>query len=247
MSSQFRGKVALISGAGGTKGLALTQLLVGAGAKVFITDVDVSRISDVAGQTSQPDNVAHRKLDVGNETDWIRTVEHIEATEGRLDFLINSARLFGMGRLEDLSLSEWRRCTEANLDGTFLGAKTALPLMIKGGGGSIINVISVASTRPTDNTPNYSACNAAAMNLLKTIALQYGPYGIRANGVVVGFSENSPLDDTKAIAERVIPLKRPANGMDIARAILWLASDESSYVTGAGITVDGGWTIRPNL
>jgi NAD(P)-dependent dehydrogenase (short-subunit alcohol dehydrogenase family) len=134
-----------------------------------------------------------------------------------------------------------------NLDGTFLGAKTALPLMIEGGGGSIVNVISIASVRPTDNTPNYSACHAASMNLLKTIAIQYAKDGIRANGVLVGFSANSPLEDTAAVAKRVIPLGRPANGTDIAKAILWLASDESSYSTGTTVTVDGGWGLGLNL
>jgi NAD(P)-dependent dehydrogenase (short-subunit alcohol dehydrogenase family) len=119
--------------------------------------------------------------------------------------------------------------------------------MIQSGGGNIINVVSIAALRPTDNTPNYSACNAAALNLLKTIAIQYAPHGIRANGVIVGFSDNSPLDDTKSIAKRVIPLGRPANGMDIAKAILWLASDDSSYVTGQAVTVDGGWTLGLNL
>jgi NAD(P)-dependent dehydrogenase (short-subunit alcohol dehydrogenase family) len=99
--------------------------------------------------------------------------------------------------------------------------------------------VSISSVSPTDNTPNYSACSAAAMNLLKTIAIQYARHGIRANGVVVGFSDNSPLDDTKAMAKRVIPLGRPANGMDIAWAILWLASQDSSYVTGTSYSGRG--------
>lgn len=131
--------------------------------------------------------------------------------------------------------------------GTFLGAKHALPLMIVAGGGSIVNVISLAAIRPTDNTPNYSACNAAALNLLKTIAVQYGSHGIRANGLIVGFSDNSPVGDAYEVASRVVPLGRPANAMDIARAVLWLASDESAYVTGASLVLDGGLSVGLRL
>jgi 3alpha(or 20beta)-hydroxysteroid dehydrogenase len=247
MPARFDGKVVLVSGAGGTKGLALAQLLASAGAKIYLTDVNDARIANVAEQTEHPENVHHRKLDVGVEADWIETVDHIKEAEGRLDILINSARQFGVGQVADISIDEWRRCTAANLDGTFLGAKTVLPLMIAGGGGSIINVVSIASVRPTDNTPNYSACQAASMNLLKTIAIQYAKDNIRANGVLVGFSANSPLDDTAAIAKRVIPLGRPAVGTDIAKAILWLASDESAYSTGTTVTVDGGWGLGLNL
>ncbi|WP_020108286.1 SDR family NAD(P)-dependent oxidoreductase [Nocardia sp. 348MFTsu5.1] len=248
MSANFEGKVVLISGAGGTKGLALTQLLVSAGAKVFVTDMDASKLDHVAEQTEHPENVTHWKLDVGEEGDWIRVVDKIKQSEGKIDVLINSSRQFGVGKVADLTIEDWRRCTAANLDGTFLGAKTVLPVMIEGGrGGSIVNVISIASVRPTDNTPNYSATNAAAMNLLKTIAIQYAEHGIRANAVIAGFSANSPLEDTHGLAKRVIPLGRPGNGTDMANAILWLASDESSYVTGTGITVDGGWTLGLNL
>lgn len=247
MSTNFEGKVALISGAGGTKGLALTQLLVSAGAKVFVTDLDESRLSDVAKQTEYPENVQCRKLDVGEQQDWIRVVEHIEKTEGKIDILINSARRFGLGKVEDITVDEWRKGTAANFDGTFLGAKSVLPLMVAGGGGSIVNVISIAAVRPTHNLPNYNAGNAATLNLLKTIAIQYAEHNVRANGVVVGFSANSPLEDTSGLAKRVIPLGRPANGMDIAKAVLWLASEDASYVTGTGLVLDGGWALGLNL
>src|SRR5690625_899634 len=248
MSANLDKKVALISGAGGTKGLALTQRLVSAGAKVFVTDVNVSKVNEIAEHTEHPQNVTPLKLDVGEEGEWIEVADHIKDAEGRIDVLVNNTRRFDIGKIEDLTIEEWRRCTAANLDGTFLGAKTVLPLMVKGGrGGSIINVISIASVHPNDNTPNYSAGNAAAMNLLKTIAIQYAEHGIRANGVIAGFSANSPLDDTFKLAERVVPLRRPGNGTDMANAVMWLASDESSYVTGTGITVDGGWTLPLRL
>ncbi|GAA4283801.1 glucose 1-dehydrogenase [Brevibacterium daeguense] len=248
MPAKLDEKVVLISGAGGTKGLALTQLLVSAGAKVYVTDVDVSKVDQVAQHTEHPENVTHLKLDVGEEGDWADVVNRIEESEGGIDVLINSARQFGVGKVEDLTIEDWRRCTAANLDGTFLGAKTVLPLMVKGGrGGSIINVISMASLHPTDNTPNYSACNAAAMNLLKTIAIQYAEHGVRANAVIAGFSANSPLDDTHELAKRVVPLGRPGSGTDMANAIIWLASEDSSYVTGTGLTVDGGWSLQLSL
>lgn len=247
MTGKMTGKVALISGAGGTKGLALAQLLVREGATVFVSDVDVGRVSGIAAEVEVPERVRHFKLDVGKEADWQRAIATVIETAGKLDILINSARLFGIGMVTDLSLDEWRCYTAANLDGTFLGAKYALPHLIAAGGGAIVNVISLAAIRPTDNTPNYSACNAAAMNLLQTIAIQYGRYGVRANGVIVGFSANSPVGDAHEVAKRVVPVGRPANGADIARAVVWLASDESSYATGAGLVLDGGLSLALRL
>lgn len=249
MPAQFEDKVVLVSGAGGTKGLALTQRLVAEGAKVYITELDVAKLDGVAEQTDHPENVTRLKLDVGEEKDWIDVVGQIKETDGRIDVLINSARRIGVGKIDELSIDEWRRCTAANFDGTFLGAKTVLPVMIEGGrGGSIVNLVSISSVHPTHNTPNYSATNAATMNLLKTIAIQYAEHGIRANAVVAGFSANSPLDeDSHELAKRVVPIGRPGNGTDMANAIVWLASDEASYVTGSGITVDGGWTLGLNM
>ena len=123
MTGKMAGKVALISGAGGTKGLALAQLLVREGATVFVSDVDVGRVSGIAAEVEVPERVRHFKLDVGKEADWQRAIAAVIETAGKLDILINSARLFGIGMVTDLSLEEWRHYTAANLDGTFLGAK----------------------------------------------------------------------------------------------------------------------------
>lgn len=248
MGGRVEGKVALISGAGGGKGLAMAKLLVSEGATVYVSDVDEARVSEIAGQVERPERVRSFQLDVGNEAHWVAAIEEIKKHSGRLDILINSARRFGVGLVTDLSLADWQSLTATNFDGTFLGAKHAIPLMIAGGGGSIVSVISLAAIRPTDNTPNYSACNAAALNLLKTISLQYASKGVRANGVIVGFSDNSPVgDDAHDVARQFVPLGRPAYPIDIARAVLWFGSDESAYAVGSSVVLDGGWSVGLKL
>ena len=247
MTGKLEGKVALISGGGGGKGLALCKLLVSEGAKVFVSDVEANRVSGIAAQIERSDRVQHLKLDVSHEADWDSAIRRIKDSDGRLDTLITSARAFGPGPLIDTDLDQWRSFTAVNLDGPFLGAKHALPLMMATGGGSIVGVVSLGALLPAPGLPNYSACNAAVLNLFKSIAVEYGPHGIRANAVIAGFSDNSPVGDAFEVARRVVPIGRPANAMDIARAVLWFASDDSAYATGTSVVLDGGLSVGLRL
>jgi NAD(P)-dependent dehydrogenase (short-subunit alcohol dehydrogenase family) len=240
MQGRVADKVILISGGGGLKGQELAALLVREGARVIVTDVDANRAAEVVDFVGEPDRIRSSRLDVSDEDQWKTVLADIRETEGRLDVLINTARFLFFAKVEDVSVADWRKSTSVNLDGPFFGAKHSLPLLVEGGGGSVVNVLSLSAVQPNDTTPAYAACNAAILNLTHTIALQYAEANVRANSLVVGFSANSPLDDAHDLAKRLVPLGRPNNGDNIARAILWLISDDASYVTGTELKLDGG-------
>ena len=247
MSGKLAGKVALLSGAGGTKGVALARLFASEGATVFMSDLDPDRVRNAADQVEPRDRIRHVKLDVREPTDWASAVQRIQADEGRLDVLVNSARVYGRGLVSEFEIDQWRADTAVNLDGPFLGAKYCLPLMVASGGGSIVSVVSVAAIRPNEATPAYSAANAGSLNLTGSIALQYARHGVRANAVVVGFSANSPLDEVHDLARRVVPLGRPNTAEDIARAVLFFACNDSAYATGTHLVLDGGRAIASKV
>ena len=245
MSKKLAGKVALITGAGGGKGRALVKLLVSEGAHVIITDVDEE--GGEANVAAVGEACEFIPLDVTNETAWASAIEQVMGQYGRLDVLINSARIHTRNPdLSATSLEEWRAQTAVNLDGAFLGMKHCLPAMLKGGGGAIVNVISLRAVAPFAPTPAYSASHAALLNLTKTTAVNCARANsnVRVNAVVCGMSSNSPVGAIADVAARLIPLGRPAFAEDIADAILWLASDDSRYVTGTTVTLDGGYTAE---
>ena len=245
MSKKLEGKIALITGAGGGKGLALAKVLVREGAHVIITDVDE------AGGHSNASAVGEAcefiPLDVTKEEAWQTAVALIIRSHGRLDLLVNSARTHTRNAdLAATSLEEWRAQTAVNLDGSFLAMKHCLPLIRSSGGGSIVNVISISAVAPFAPTPAYSASHAALLNLTKTTAVNCAraEQKVRVNAVLCGMSSNSPVGAIADVAKRLIPLGRPAFAEDIAQAILWLASDDSRYVTGTSVTLDGGLTAE---
>jgi NAD(P)-dependent dehydrogenase (short-subunit alcohol dehydrogenase family) len=245
MSKKVEGKIALITGGGGGKGLALAKLLVREGAHVIITDVDEDGgRSNVAAVGGACEFIA---LDVTDEVAWGAATTQIQDRHGRLDVLINSARIHTRNAdLSATSLEEWRSQTAVNLDGAFLGMKHCLPLMLASDGGSIVNVISISAIAPFSPTPAYSASHAALLNLTKTTAVNCARAGqnVRVNSVLCGMSSNSPVGAIADVAKRLIPLGRPAYAEDIADAILWLASDDARYVTGTSVTLDGGYTAE---
>jgi 3alpha(or 20beta)-hydroxysteroid dehydrogenase len=240
MPGRLAEKVVLMSGGGGTKGQELAALLVADGARVVVSDIDEDRAAAVASAVGDPQRIRSLRLDVGDESHWEHAVGFVRETFGQLDALVNSARLISRSLVADLSLDDWHASSRVNLDGPFLGAKHCLPMLVEAGGGSIVNIVSLSAVQPNDTTPAYAACNAAVLNLCHTIALQYAPANVRANSVLVGFSANSPMDDTHELARRVVPLGRPNSGADIAQAVLWLVSDHAAYVTGTELRVDGG-------
>lgn len=246
MTGRLEGKVAVVSGAGGGKGLALARVLSREGARLVITDIDEEGGKRNVAEVG-PDVANFVRLDVTSEEDWRAATEFACDTYGQIDILVNSARIHT--RQPDLtatSLQSWREQTAVNLDGAFLGMKHVLPSMRANGAGSIVNVVSLSAVAPFAPAPPYSASHAALLNLTKTTAVNCARAGenIRVNAVVCGMASNSPVDSISEVAKKLIPIGRPAHADDIAHAILFFASDESSYVTGSSVTLDGGYTAE---
>ncbi len=245
-------KVALISGGARGMGAVEAQLFASEGAKVVIGDVleDEGRQTEAAVNESGGECVFVR-LDVTSEADWAAAVASAVSRFGRLDVLVNNAGVSSTGGIEDITVENWDRTLDINAKGVFLGTKAAIPEMRKAGGGSIINISSGAGIAPTPGTSGaYAASKGAVRIFSKSTAVQYAKENIRCNSVHPGpietpmlrgaRSETSQLDD---MIERV-PLGRIGRPEEIAYGVLYLASDESSFVTGSELVIDGGRTAQ---
>ena len=249
---RLAGKVAFISG--GARGMGETEarLFAENGAKVAIGDVLEDEGRQVATDIGASGGDAlFVPLDVTSESDWERAIAATAERYGRLDVLVNNAGISGRGRVEDTTVEDWERVMDVNAKGVFLGTRYAIPEMQKAGGGSIINISSQLGLVGTDNSsPQYQASKGAVRIFTKTTAIQYAPDGIRANSVhpgpiVTPMTEVRRADPaTRELMLSRIPLARYGQPMDVAYGVLYLASDESSFVTGSELVIDGGWTAR---
>jgi NAD(P)-dependent dehydrogenase (short-subunit alcohol dehydrogenase family) len=196
--------------------------------------------------------VAHwLRHDVTSEGDWVAAVETARARMGGLTTLVNNAGVAVLGSVEDLSLAEWRRGMSVNADSVFLGSKTALPLMRDSQPGSIINISSISGLIAAHNFANYNASKAAVWLLTKSIALHCARNGwnIRCNSIHPTFIDTPMLksligdrdeEATLAKLRRQVPLGRLGEPRDVADAVIYLASDESGFMTGSELKLDGG-------
>jgi NAD(P)-dependent dehydrogenase (short-subunit alcohol dehydrogenase family) len=191
------------------------------------------------------------RLDVTSETDWQKAVEASMNRFGKLDVLVNNAGISGRGRVEDTAVEEWERVMAVNAKGVFLGTKVAIPAMRRGGGGSIINISSQLGLVGTDHSsPQYQASKGAVRLLTKATAMQYAKEGIRANSVHPGPIVTPMTAAARADPERYalmlsrIPLGCYGQPEDVAYGVLYLAADESRWVTGSELVIDGGWTAQ---
>ena len=249
---RLEGKVAFISG--GARGMGETEarLFAENGAKVAIGDVLEAEGRQVAADISASGGDAlFVPLDVTSDSDWERAIAATVERYGRLDVLVNNAGISGRGMVEDTTVEDWERVMDVNAKGVFLGTRYAIPEMQKAGGGSIINISSQLGLVGTDNSsPQYQASKGAVRIFTKTTAIQYAPDGIRANSVhpgpiVTPMTEVRRADPaTRELMLSRIPLARYGQPMDVAYGVLYLASDESSFVTGSELVIDGGWTAR---
>ena len=249
---RLESKVALISGGARGMGAVEAHLFAQEGAKVVIGDVleEEGRQTEAAVNEAGGECVFVR-LDVTSEADWAAAVGEAVSRFGKLDVLVNNAGISSTGGIEDLTVEDWDRTMDINTKGVFLGTKAAIPEMRRAGGGSIINISSGAGIAPAPGTSGaYAASKGAVRIFSKSTAVQYARENIRCNSVHPGPIETpmlrsargsgAELDDT---IERV-PLGRIGRPEEIAYGVLYLASDESSFVTGSELVIDGGRTAQ---
>jgi NAD(P)-dependent dehydrogenase (short-subunit alcohol dehydrogenase family) len=256
-SGRVDGKVALISGGASGIGLATAERLAREGAKVAITDVDVTNGEALAARlTSEGNEVFFMKLDVVDPESWATVVETVVDRWGGLDILLNSAGIGRVYPLLDMTLEEWRHTNAINLDGTFLGTQAAARAMAVSGGGSIINISSVAGIVGLPTASAYSASKGGVKLFTKAAALEVADMklNIRINSVHPGYIETpmvmrrfkdleAEANDLQELKERH-PLGRLGQRDEVASMILYLASDESAFVTGAEFIIDGGYSAQ---
>ena len=252
MPPRLAGKVALISGGARGIGAATARLFAQEGARVVVGDLlEPEGRALEAELTGRGGQAAFVALDVTREADWERAVAAAGSRFGKLDVLVNNAGIGGAGRVEDTTLEEWHRVMEVNATGVFLGTKAAIPALRRAGGGAIVNISSqLGLVGMDDSSPQYQASKGAVRLLTKHTALQYAKEGIRANSVhpgpiVTPMTEKRRADP--AVRARMvsrIPLGRYGEAEEIAYGVLYLASDESRFVTGSELVIDGGWTAQ---
>ena len=249
---RLAGKVALISGGARGMGESAARLFVREGARVVIGD-----ILEAEGRAVEADIKAKGgealfvRLDVTDEGDWQRAVARAIERFGKLDILVNNAGVGAVSRIEDTTVKDWDHVMDVNAKGVFLGTRAAIPAMRRAGGGSIVNMSSQLGLVGTDNnSPQYQASKGAVRLLTKTTAIQYAREGIRANSVHPGPIMTAMTERRRADPEHYgkmlsrIPLGRFGEPDEVAYGMLYLASDESSFVTGSELVIDGGWTAQ---
>ena len=222
------------------------------GAKVVLGDVLDEEGEQVEAQINESGGTAtYVHLDVAREGDWRSAVDTAIDRYGKLDILVNNAGILISKGLEDTTVEDWDRIMEINAKGVFLGTKQAIPAMRRAGGGSIINISSTAGLVGSPNgSPSYTATKGAVRLLTKSTAIQYAKEGIRCNSVHPGPIDTEmirhTLTDPTRLEQRMqrLPLGRVGTPEDIAYGVLYLASDESSFVTGSELVIDGGTTAE---
>jgi NAD(P)-dependent dehydrogenase (short-subunit alcohol dehydrogenase family) len=246
-------KVALVTGAAQGLGAAIAAMLANEGANVVLTDINIegARKQAHAINSRRADSAIAIKHDVTDAAQWLQVVNDTKETYGGLHILVNNAGIGSIGSIEEESFEKWKRVHAVDLDSVFLGCKTAIPLMAESGGGSIINVSSISGIIAGHNLAAYNSAKAAVRHLSKSVALHCARArnNIRSNSVHPAFVDTPILDgmsggenreETLRKLSRQVPIGRVADPDDVAYAVLYLASDESGFVTGSEIKIDGG-------
>jgi len=252
---RVKGKVAIITGGAGGLGRAEAILLADEGACVVVTDIDEAAIEKVSvAINSRGGKCIHIRHDVTSESDWSRAIKKTLAEFEKLDILVNNAGVIFYKKIIDTSLSEWRRLMSVNLDGIFLGTKSAIETMRRSGGGSIINIASVAGLIGNPDAAAYHASKGGVRAFSKAAAIECSKagydYNIRVNSIYPGVIQTAMAEELKHdeakynTAVSWHPVGHFGDPEDIAYGVLYLASDESKFMTGSELVIDGGWTAR---
>ena len=258
---RVKGKVALVTGGASGIGRASAMLLAKEGATVVVTDVQDDQGKDCAAAIKRAGGDAiFLHHDVASEDAWISVMAEVRSRFGKLHVLLNNAGIAITGSVLTMTLADWRRQQSINLDGVFLGVKHSLPLMRESGGGSIINISSLAGLKGSPSLAGYCATKGGVRLFTKAVALECAAArdNVRVNSVHPGVIEtpiwlglvpnaaapgsNAPnLDE---ISEQIVPTGKKGLPEDIAAGVLYLASDDSRYVTGTELVIDGGMSTR---
>lgn len=250
---RVEGKIALVTGAGSGLGLATSVLLAREGARVAVTDINVEGVRATADliNAERPSFAVAIEQDVADESRWQAVLKEVASRFGGLHILVNNAGIPGRGSIEEIDFEAWKRVHRIDLDSVFFGCKYAIPYIRDSGGGSIVNISSVSGIVAGHNLAAYNSAKAAVRHLSKSVALHCAKqgYNIRSNSVHPAFVRTPILDghvkrfgEAEAYAKlgRQLPLGRIGEPEDVAYAVLFLASDESAFITGTEIVIDGG-------
>ncbi|MDP6705701.1 MAG: glucose 1-dehydrogenase [Alphaproteobacteria bacterium] len=254
---RLRDKVALVTGAAGGIGRQTALRMAEAGARVFLADLDRAAGEAIAAEIGG--ETRFLSLDVTDEAAWQATIGEVVSTAGRLQVLVNGAGIIGSGAPQDPergTLEDLRAINGVNLEGVFLGCKHAIPALREAGGGSIVNISSLAAMQATPQTTAYGISKAGVCQLTKSVAMHCARrrYGVRCNSIHPGIIDTAMATAIFGWGERdaergreryidMVPLGHLGEPDDIAYAALYLASDESKFVTGAEFVIDGGMSI----
>ena len=249
---RLENKVALISGGSRGMGAVEAEMFANEGAHVVIADILENEGRKTASKIAATGaRCLFKRLDVLQASDWEAAVGTAISAFGKLDILVNNAGVTSRKMLLETSEPEWDRVMDINSKGTFMGIKTAIPAMKDSGGGSIINISSQMGIVGADYiSPQYQASKGAVRILTKSVAIQYASDNIRCNSIHPAPIETDMTADIRDDADsfqdmlRRIPMARYGKPEEVAYAVLYLASDESSFVTGSEVVVDGGWTAQ---
>jgi len=256
--SRFQGKVAIITGGASGLGLAVARQMAAEGARLVLVDWDEGSLQRAEGEIAKSGaEVRSLRGDVSEPETAAAAVELAKSAFGRLDVLFNNAGIDPLRARSviETEVSDWDRILDVNVKSAYLMAREAIPLMREGGGGSIVNTASTAGLKPAGDETAYSVSKAAMVSLTGALALDYASDGIRANCVCPGFMEMVMTDRRRDLTEAqqsaraagaaaVVPLGRQGKYEEVARAVLFLAGPDASYITGAALVVDGGLLLR---
>ncbi|SFI61167.1 MULTISPECIES: SDR family NAD(P)-dependent oxidoreductase [Microbacterium] len=249
MTGRLEGKVCLVTGAARGQGAAEAELFAAHGAHVYLADVlDADGDALAAGLREKGLHAEYVHLDVTDSPQWAAVSSRIDARHGRIDVLVNNAGIVGRGSILETRDEVWQQVFNVNVTGAFHGIRAIAPIMQRSRSGSIVNVCSIAALSGYP-AASYSASKWALRGLSQGAAIEFASWGIRVNAIHPGLVETPmvTMAEHNRLVTGLTPLGRPASAEEIATLVLFLASDEASYVTGADIPIDGGFSAGAAL
>ncbi|MER2079560.1 SDR family NAD(P)-dependent oxidoreductase [Psychrobacillus psychrotolerans] len=243
---KLQGKVAIITGGASGIGAATARLFVEEGAKVVLVDLNVEKGKAFEAELkAQNADALFVKANITSEEEVQNIYKETIAAFGKVDIVFNNA---GIGRVtptEELEYAEWRNTVNVDLDGVFLVARDAIREMLKSGGGTIVNTASMYGWVGSPGSAAYNAAKGGVINLTRSLALEYATKNIRVNALAPGFIDTPIIpEESKEVLRTMTPMQRLGQSEEMAKAVLFLASDDSSFMTGNVLTVDGGYTAQ---